>query len=166
MSPSNHGRQRSTRAVFGAAVRAAEATVVLTFVRLALWLLPFRYVKRVYIDETQRSSQHTLLRRNTDSDVAVSRQVARAIDRASRLVPHSSCLPRALAARRMLERRGLTSALRFGVLRTAEGLCAHAWIEVAGRTVVGALPDLDRYTPLPHMPQTLLGKRSARANAR
>jgi hypothetical protein len=48
------------------------------------------------------------------------------------------CLPRALAAHAMLRRRGIASRLCLGVARNADGLDAHAWIEVGDDKIVGA----------------------------
>jgi hypothetical protein len=48
------------------------------------------------------------------------------------------CLPCALAAHAMLRRRGIASRLCLGVARNADGLDAHAWIEVGDDKIVGA----------------------------
>jgi hypothetical protein len=40
------------------------------------------------------------------------------------------CLPRALAAQAMLRRRGVGAQLCLGAARNAQGLAAHAWIEL------------------------------------
>jgi hypothetical protein len=60
--------------------------------------------------------------------------VGRAVrDVAARLPWHPVCLPQALAARRMCERRNIPVRLVLGA-RMEDGFEAHAWIEV-GRTV-------------------------------
>jgi hypothetical protein len=68
---------------------------------------------------------------------AVSRSVVAA---ARRLPGDFVCLPRAMAVQWMLRRRGLASALVFGVSPQAkdDGLHAlHAWVEGGGRIVIG-----------------------------
>lgn len=67
------------------------------------------------------------------------RAVALAVHAASRRFPwHPTCLEQALAARAMLRRRGIRSALRFGVMRDAGELKAHAWLVSRGAIVIGA----------------------------
>lgn len=59
-----------------------------------------------------------------------------------------SCLPRALALRTMLARRGVESTLRIGVRKTPDGLEGHAWLEI-DRCVVDDVPDVaTRFVPL------------------
>jgi len=68
---------------------------------------------------------------------------------ASRYVPGATCLTRALALQIWLGRRGQAAELRFGVARGAEApLDAHAWLESAGRILIGAA-EVPRYAPLP-----------------
>lgn len=47
---------------------------------------------------------------------------------------NAKCFPRALAAQVMLQRRGIASRLCMG--DTREGEAAHAWLELAQRTIV------------------------------
>lgn len=59
-----------------------------------------------------------------------------------------SCLPRALALRTMLARRGVESTLRIGVRKTPDGLDGHAWLEI-DRNVIDDVPDVaTRFAPL------------------
>lgn len=63
-------------------------------------------------------------------------RLARLVDLAARIHPLSpTCLPRALALRRLLAGRGLAAELRIGVRRDADGLAAHAWLEHDGRVI-------------------------------
>ncbi|HVG43357.1 MAG TPA: lasso peptide biosynthesis B2 protein, partial [Longimicrobium sp.] len=63
-----------------------------------------------------------------------------------RRVPDASCLTRALAARWLLAEASLDSTLHFGHRRDERGaFTAHAWLEHAGRVLVGGEQDLDRY---------------------
>jgi len=78
--------------------------------------------------------------------------VGRAVERVgSRVSFRAVCLQRALAARRMLRRRGIESTVHFGLRRKAgesgpPGLAAHAWTVVDDIVVTGALPDLAEYS--------------------
>lgn len=128
----------------------AEATWLVARIRAALLRRPFEAVHRRYAAGDATA--------DPEVDAAAlneARSVGLAVRRASRLVPGATCLPRALATRVMLERRGIPNALRFGVAKSAAGeLEAHAWIEVDGRVVVGDLPDLERYARMPSFPVT------------
>ena len=57
------------------------------------------------------------------------------------------CLPRAVAAHAMLRRRGIVSRLCLGVAPHANGVTAHAWIEVGGKRIVGG-GEATGFTPL------------------
>jgi len=73
----------------------------------------------------------------------VGRDVARV---AARLFWRPTCLRQALAVRRMLRRRGISSELHLGVTSASVGE-AHAWVTVDGHPVVGR-PGLERFVPL------------------
>lgn len=59
-----------------------------------------------------------------------------------------TCLPRALALRRMLARRGIPATLRIGVRRAGASLAAHAWIEVGGAAIGEPEAIEERFRPL------------------
>ena len=71
--------------------------------------------------------------------------LTRAVERAAARLPGDTvCLPRAMALQWMLRRRGHASALVFGVQserREGDIHALHAWVEVGGRTVIGADPE-------------------------
>lgn len=81
------------------------------------------------------------------------RNIALAIARAGARIPGlagPTCLTRALAAILLLRRTGLPCRLFIGVRKNAEGsFGAHAWVASGEKIVVGDLPDLATYTPLP-----------------
>lgn len=82
-----------------------------------------------------------------DIDVATVRRIRLAVSRALRNMPGSpQCLPQALAARRMLERRGIPSQLYIGTMRDDAGVPRfHAWLKVGDEWVTG-ICDESRYT--------------------
>ncbi len=123
-----------------------EAILWLGATRLALWLLPFRVVRRLLA----RTARSPWQRRGSKPSVE---RIVWAVSLAQRVVPYASCLPQALAAEALLLRNGYPADLRIGVVRTAAGrLSAHAWVETGGRVVMGGLRDLTRYAPLPPLP--------------
>lgn len=137
------------------------AVVVLTWIRLALWLLPFRYVLQISnslgrigarSDSRLRKEMH---RSETDKGRKHIRQLeieylSWSIQLASRYLPgQAKCLARALTMRLLMSRCGYETDLRIGVARDPEGQFeAHAWVEHQKNIVIGELPDLLRYTPL------------------
>jgi hypothetical protein len=129
-----------------------EALWLVAQIRVGLWLFPFKLVQRRYGRSRQRPPDS-----HTDMiDTGAARSIGAAVRRSSRLVPAATCLPQALAARVMLERRAVPNELRFGVARANTGaLEAHAWVEVDGAVIVGNLPDLSRYQRMPDLPADL-----------
>lgn len=68
-------------------------------------------------------------------------EVAWAVETAARHLPwRPVCLPRAMAAKWMLERRNVPSTLHLGIGRTADAdprFGLHAWLSAGGEAVVG-----------------------------
>ena len=83
-----------------------------------------------------------------------------AVTTAARHFPAAcTCLPQALAAQVMLGRRNLPAEVKIGVAKGELGkLEAHAWLECAGRIVLGG-PDVSRYTLLKNSERT--GRKAA-----
>lgn len=104
-------------------------------VRVALWTLPFRWVRG---GVESGSSLWPFRRRFTE------RQVIWAVRLASRYVPRATCLTQALTAQMLLNGSGIDSRLQIGVARAA-GFEAHAWVECGGRVVVGGAAESARY---------------------
>ena len=72
--------------------------------------------------------------------VEIEAGVRRSIRIAAETVPWKSiCLPNAIAAKRMLARRGYNSTIHLGVGNRETGdLHAHAWLEAGGGIITGA----------------------------
>jgi len=122
-----------------------KAAFMVGAVRLRLWGLPFRTLRRLLARVTQEPAG---LHKADRSSLA---RIAWAVTVASRYVPAASCLTQALATRVLLGRRGHPACLRIGVVRGEDRqLQAHAWVESDGVVVIGGSePELERYTPLP-----------------
>jgi hypothetical protein len=82
---------------------------------------------------------------------ATAEEVRRAIRRAARTLPGSSCLSQSLSAEALLRSAGLPARLTIGVAAPANGatpsLDAHAWVVSAGIVVAGE-GELGRYRQL------------------
>jgi len=71
-----------------------------------------------------------------------------AVTAASRFVPRSTCLVRALAAQSLCRRYGYPCRLQLGARRGDAGdLEAHAWLEIGDEVVIGGGEVLGGYTP-------------------
>lgn len=128
-----------------------EAVAWLLVLRLALWLVPFPRLARglgafVAPDDPRVAAAGAA----TTADAArLARDVSWAVTRGAVHAPFKAvCLPQAMAARIMLNRRGVSSVLRFGAARTRSGpLAAHAWLDAAGVKVAG-YPAARDFAPL------------------
>ena len=119
-------------------------------VRLVLWCLPYRTVRRVTSVPVASTPTPPPPVDGRDPIVGA---VASAVKSASRFVPRATCLTQALVAERMLARRGRSSTLRIGVARDASGAFeAHAWLEHADRVIIGDDGDLERFALMPTVP--------------
>lgn len=122
----------------------AQSVIVLTFVKLGLWLLPFR---------TMRKLLGGLLRPSDVKckDPEIVERVGWAIAVISRRIPLlKNCLTEAIATQILLKRTGHPSILRIGVARSEDGqLKAHAWVEVDGVIITGGSQSPSQFVPLP-----------------
>jgi len=129
----------------------------------AFWLLAIRLGLAVLSFESLRKLLSSLAGRAARRDCAdplgeeIDR-VAWAVSQAGRSAPfETSCFHRALATYLLLLRRGLPGEIHIGVARGEQGQFeAHAWVRSCGRVIMGALPDLERFEPLPRLGEKLL----------
>jgi len=151
-APAIHGRSRASgralRAIRllldrpGTAALAAEAWLSLAWSRLLLFL-PFRRIAPmigVLFSETEWREHPRELEQQLD-------RIAEAVRIASRAAWwECKCLVRALAAMRMLKRRGIECTLYLGTGRDEAGrLAAHAWLRSGSRYITGA-EERNRFT--------------------
>jgi hypothetical protein len=122
-----------------------KATFLLGAIRLGLWLLPYRTLRRVLA----LLARAPVFLRGTDR-FSVDR-LAWSVTKASNRVPRATCLTQALAAQVLLTRHGHSANLRIGIARGEDGkVQGHAWLDSRGRIVVGG-GELSRYTRLLEM---------------
>lgn len=77
-------------------------------------------------------------------------RVTWAVTTTDRYLPgERKCLLRSLTTETVLRLYGYDPTHRIGVDRRGEGIEAHSWLEHEGEILIGDLPDLDRYDPLP-----------------
>lgn len=114
------------------------AVIVLSFARLRRWLL--WTTARISVPGTPRPDR-----------------VVWAVTTADRYLPgERKCLVRSLACESLVRMYGYQPTHRLGVDKDAEdGAKAHSWLEHEGEILIGDLPDLDRYEPLPPLESEL-----------
>ncbi len=118
-----------------------EAAACLLVARLALIFVPFpRLARRLgaFVPPTDLRVSRAAAPVGPGA-AAIARDVSWAVTRGAVYVPFRAvCLPQAMAARMMLRRRGVASAMHFGASkRPNEPLEAHAWLDAAGVQVTG-----------------------------
>ena len=120
-----------------------EAACWLLLARLILLLLPFRRIAARLGRMLPPSNPDNPSRgaERLDEEAELARNIGWAVSRAAANVPFRAvCLPQAIAARIMLERRGIESVLRLGTAlpdRDHPRLRAHAWLDAAGQKITG-----------------------------
>lgn len=138
-------RRRIPARAYGQVLRALPVVVA---ARIVLWVLPLKTALRL----TARLRDRARPPRRPPP----AQDLARAVRRASRLVPKANCLPQALAGQILLGRAGYETEVRIGIRQTpARGFEAHAWLEHDGRILLGDLPDMAHFTPLPALERYL-----------
>ena len=125
--------------------------VLLGTIRLGLWLLPFH----ILLNILEKASQSNLpfLTPDLPNPSLFLHKIVWSVNTATRNMPGGAkCLARALTAKFLMTRYGHFSELCIGVTKKNQGkIEAHAWIEYQGQVIIGFLPDLPRYIPLPSL---------------
>jgi hypothetical protein len=118
-----------------------EAALWLALARLALAAVPFpTLARRLGAFVPPADPRVAAAAGATTADAArLAREISWAVRRGAVHAPFNAvCLPQAMAARIMLSRRGVVSAMHFGAAKGEEaGLGAHAWLNAAGVRVTG-----------------------------
>lgn len=121
-----------------------KALFLVGFVRLGLWCLPFKTM--LGLIERASAGGHG----GSDYGQVRARRLVWAVTAVSRYIPAASCLTQALAAQVLLERSGLHTELRIGVVKNSLGLLeAHAWLEDHTGILLGYLPNMAQFIQLP-----------------
>ncbi len=111
-----------------------EAALCLGVARLAILLLPFRWLAPRFGARMAESAAE-----EPGIGGGLAGRLAWAVRVSSRYAPwQTRCLVRAVAAKLMLKRRGLPSTLYLGLAKDGDGeLTAHAWLRCGGSTLTG-----------------------------
>lgn len=119
--------------------------VLLSLVRLGLWLFPFQTLWEFLARFSQISSNDSKI-----NPVELEKMVW-AVNVSSRYMPGQvKCLAKALTTQLLISQQGYSSQLHIGVVKGETGqIEAHAWVESQSQVVIGNLQDLSRFTPLP-----------------
>jgi hypothetical protein len=122
-------------------VLLAEAVAYLLVARFALIFIPFPRLARhlgTCVPPTDARATHATTG-VLPNQTQIAEDIGWAVTRAARYVPFRAvCLPQAMAARVMLEHRGIKSVMHFGAAKgTDKPLDAHAWLDAAGVEVTG-----------------------------
>lgn len=141
------GRWRRLRALrLGDWRLFAEAWWTLLWLQPASRYFPFAFLERLVTSRGRLG--HTRPGASTQAD-----RVGVAVVRAERYQPwRVRCLGRSLTLQLLLDRRGIASALRFGVRKEGTALQAHAWVEHEGRPLAESPATLGAYEPLERAP--------------
>jgi hypothetical protein len=103
--------------------------------RIELWVLPYPQIRK----------RVSAIKVNPKSGPLSVEDIIWSIETAGRFVINSTCLIRALAAKKMLSNNGIESDLWIGIDKSSS-FAAHAWIEHGGRVVLGG--PIDKYKQL------------------
>ncbi len=111
----------------------AEASLSLAVARLAVRLMPFRWIAP-RLGETMAASPE-----EDSADPELLRRIGWAVGVAGHNLPWTSrCLAEAIAGKAMLKRRGVPSTLYLGLAKDGQAdLEAHAWLRCGSRILTG-----------------------------
>jgi len=115
-----------------------EAVFWLAFARIALTAVQFRHLASRFgaVHKPGDAAPKPL---TSAGETELAQEVGWAVTRAARYVPFRAvCLPQAIAAKAMLDRRRVASVMHFGVATKTDGpLEAHAWLDAGPVEVTG-----------------------------
>ncbi len=123
------------------------------FIQAVYYLLVFR-IKLVHTPPkilfAKVAKASSLVMKRPPPPVISAGRIAGIIDQASRFLPYTTCLSKALAASVLFAQNSYMADLHIGVLiNKRRQLQAHAWLSHDGNIVLGNLPDLALYQELP-----------------
>ena len=124
-----------------------KAFLLLSIIRLGMWLLPFRTLQRILARLFPNPVIATWQSLSPEKVQSV-KKFSWAVRAVSWYIPSATCLAQALTLKALLARQGILSDLAIGVARGDEsGIAAHAWLEIEGTVIIGG-EECDRYTRL------------------
>jgi len=116
-----------------------EALFWLAFARLALVVVPFRVIA-ARLGALTPPDEARRLAMQDGADLEAAEAIGRAVRRAAANAPFRAvCLQQAIAAKAMLRRRGIRSALHFGMVTrlSDQARRPHAWLDLGQAKITG-----------------------------
>jgi hypothetical protein len=113
-----------------------QAWFTLMSARILLWVAPYQWIESRFMPPPA-----------SEPGLVAPTDIARAVTRASKLVPVATCLTQALAGALLLRRAGNNAVIHFGVAKGEAGFKAHAWLESNGGILIGG-SEAASYLPL------------------
>jgi len=135
------GLRKFARADHNRRFLVVEAMVWLVASRFALFFIPFPQLARrlgtLVPPSDPRVTELTSARASLQASIAG--DIGWAVTRTADYLPFKAvCLPQAMAARFMLNRRDVASVMHFGAACNSDkSLRAHAWLDAAGLKITG-----------------------------
>jgi hypothetical protein len=137
------GRVTTLRSLtLGDVARLSLSVTLLPALYVAVSILPFARLRKGQLWLTERGR----LPGSPDSA-----RIVWAVATADRYLPgERKCLVRSLTTEAVMRLYGYDPTHRIGVDRGDDGgMKAHSWLEYEGEVIIGDVPNLDRYEPLP-----------------
>jgi Transglutaminase-like superfamily len=117
--------------------------ILLTLVRLGLWLLSFKTLQKLLSSISKAKPQY-----QEKHQISID-EITWAVEVSSLYTPGVKCLARALTCQVFMSRQGYESNLCIGVAKGEAGdLKAHAWLESRGQVVIGNVTDFSDFSQL------------------
>lgn len=119
-----------------------EAAIFLAVARTWLLIVPFRKIAETLgTSHSAPAPKHVLAPVSAEQD-EIAAKISEAVQRAAKNVPvRAVCIQQAIAAKIMLERRGIPCVMHFGVARglpdSGEAIRAHAWLRTTNVEITG-----------------------------
>lgn len=134
--------QRFSRLPVRDRVLTYEAAIFLAIARTWLLIVPFRKIAETLGTSHAATTPRGDPALTSEHDDEVALRISEAVKRAAKNIPvHAVCIQQAIAAKMMLQRRGIPCVMHFGVARglpdSGDALRAHAWLQTANVEVTG-----------------------------
>ncbi len=124
--------RRLREIAWGDRLLLAEAAAILAVASVAIQLLPFRRI----VSALARKGSGPVDGTRSSKEIARARWAVEACAR--RLPWKIVCFQKGLAMQMLLHRRGIATALHYGVAQDQErGLSAHVWVTYEGEAIIG-----------------------------
>ena len=134
--------QRFSRLPLTDRILTFEAAILLAIARTWLLIVPFRKIAETLGTSHSAAASNNVLPPASEEQDQTAERISEAVKRAAKNIPvHAVCIQQAIAAKMMLERRGIHCVMHFGVARglpdLGAAMRAHAWLRTANVEITG-----------------------------